>query len=61
MERPKASNRPNTSATLAMGGFTTDKTTPWMTNTVDTMECDLNALVAKMVRFVVVWPSNEVA
>jgi len=37
-----------------MGGLTTDNTTPETTPTVATSECDENALVAKIVRLLVV-------
>jgi hypothetical protein len=42
----KASKRPKTSAIFDMGGLTTDRTMFWMTRTVATSECALNALVA---------------
>ena len=60
-ERLNASNRPKTSAILDIGGLATESTTPWTTPTVATKECEEKALVAKMVRLFVVWPSRDVA
>lgn len=56
-----ASARPKTSANLDMGGLATERTTAWMTRTVDTRACAEKALVAKMVNCPVVCCSSEVA
>lgn len=60
-EREKASNLPKTSATFDMGGLATDITTLETTPTVATRACEEKALVAKIVRLIVVCCSSDIA